>query len=73
MWQRGILFGVGASTPETGIKFIWFEFLREILKEIAQKEKITILVNRGRWNEEKFFYQRGEKEKMGEILGLFKK
>lgn len=47
--------------------------IKEILKEIAQKEKITILVNRGCWNEEKFFYQRGEKEKMGEILGLFKK
>ncbi|MBU4069976.1 MAG: AAA family ATPase [Nanoarchaeota archaeon] len=47
--------------------------IKDLLKEIVQEEKTTIFINLGCWNEERFIYKRGEKEKMDEILNLFKK
>lgn len=47
--------------------------IKDLLKEIVQEEKTTIFINLGCWNEERFIYKRGEKEKMNEILNLFKK
>lgn len=47
--------------------------IKDLLKEIVQEEKTTIFVNLGCWDEERFIYKRGEKEKMDEILNLFKK
>jgi len=46
--------------------------IKHLLKKIAQNEKITIWVNQGHWNEERFTHQKGEEEKMSEILSLFK-
>ena len=56
---------------------LFFQFINlrinDLLKEIVQKEKTTIVVNPGCWNEKRFNYERGEKEKMNEILNLFQK
>jgi len=56
---------------------LFFQFINlrisSLLKEIVQKEKITIIINPGSWNEKRLSYERGEKEKMNEILSLFKK
>ena len=56
---------------------LFFQFINlrinDLLTELVQKGNPTIVVNQGCRNEKRFVYRRGEKEKMDEILALFRK